>query len=185
MATPEQTTTAATTWELDPHHTLVEFSAKHMMLSTVKGRFTNVAGTIVTNTADHSQASVEVTIDATTLDSHDAQRDGHLKSPDFLDVQNFPTITFKSTKVIVEDAIHLNVIGDLTIHGVTRQIELDTEVTGPTKSLQGKTLAGFSANTVIHRKDFGLNWNVALEAGGFLVSEDVKVAIEGELVQKS
>src|SRR5271165_243039 len=129
MATPQQTTTGTSTWTLDPKHTLVEFSAKHMMITTVKGRFSNVSGTIMTNMADHSQASVDVTIDATTVDSGDAQRDGHVKSPDMLDVQNFPTITFKSTKVLIEDVMHLNVVGDLTIHGVTRQVELDTELT--------------------------------------------------------
>lgn len=185
MATPQQTTTGTTTWELDAKHSLVEFSAKHMMITTVKGRFSDVSGTIVTDMADHSKASVNVTIDATTITTGDAQRDGHLKSPDFLDVQQFPTITFKSTKVLIEDAMHLNVVGDLTIHGVTRSVELDTELTGEGTTPYGQTVAGFSATTTISRKDFGLNWNVALEAGGFLVSDQIKVMIEGEAVKKS
>jgi len=184
MATPQQTVTGSTTWELDPKHTLVEFSAKHMMITTVKGRFATLSGTIVTNMADHSQASVEVTIDAASIDTHEPQRDAHLKSADFLDAQNFPTITFKSTKVLAEDAIHLNVVGDLTIHGVTRQVELDTELTGEGTTPYGQTVAGFTANTTISRKDFGLLWNVALEAGGVLVSDQIKISIEGEATKQ-
>lgn len=185
MATPNTAAAGTTTWELDQAHTLVEFSAKHMMITTVKGRFSNVQGTIVTDMADHSKASVEVTIDAATIDTHDAQRDGHLKSPDFLDVANFPTITFKSTKVLAEDVMHLNVVGDLTIHGVTRQVELDTELTGQGTTPYGTTVAGFTANTTISRKDFDLTWNVALEAGGVLVGDQIKINIEGEAVKKS
>ena len=185
MATPQETTTGITTWELDPKHTLVEFSAKHMMITNVKGRFSNVSGTIVTDMADHSKATVDVTIDATTIDTHDAQRDGHLKSPDFLAVDQYPTITFKSTKVLIEDVMHLNVLGDLTVHGVTRQIELDTELTGQGTTPYGQTVAGFTATTTISRKDFGMNFNMALEAGGFLVSDQVKITIEGEAVKKS
>ena len=181
MTTPQ----GPITWELDPKHTLVEFSAKHMMITTVKGRFSNVSGTIVTDMADHAKASVEVTIDATSIDTHDAQRDGHLKSADFLAVDQFPTITFKSTKVLIEDAMHLNVMGDLTLHGVTRQVELDTELTGQGTTPYGQTVAGFTANTTISRKDFDLNWNVALEAGGFLVSDQIKISIEGEAILKS
>ncbi len=181
MATP-QTQTGQTTWELDPAHSLVEFSVKHMMVATVKGRFSGVKGTVVTDPADYSKASVDVTIDASTIDTRDEKRDGHLKSPDFLDVATYPTITYKSTKVVSEDQTHLTVVGDLTIHGVTKSVELKTEINGQGKNPYGKTIAGFSATTTINRKDFGLNWNVALEAGGFLVSDDIKIAIEGELI---
>ena len=184
MATPEATSTM-TTWELDPTHSSVEFSAKHMKITTVKGRFTKVQGTIITDLSDHTKASIDVTIDASTVDTHDAQRDGHLKSPDFLDVATFPTITFKSKRVLAEDTVHLNVVGDLTIHGVTREVELDTEINGIGTSPQGVTVGGFTANTVINRKDFGLVWNVALEAGGFLVSDEIKISIDGEAVKKS
>jgi polyisoprenoid-binding protein YceI len=185
MTAPQQTATGVTTWELDPKHTLVEFSAKHMMVTTVKGRFSNVSGTIVTDMADHTKGSVAVTIDASTVDTHEPQRDGHLKSPDFLDVQNFPTITFKSTKVLVQDAMHLNVVGDLTVKGVTRQVELDTEITGENQTPYGQTVAGFSATTSISRKDFGLLWNVALETGGVLVSDLIKISIEGEAIKQA
>ena len=177
-------TTGQTTWQLDAAHTLVEFSVKHMMVTTVKGRFTGVQGSIVTDMADHTKGSVDVTIDAATVDTRDEKRDGHLKSPDFLDVVNYPTITFKSTRVVTQDATHLNVIGDLTIHGVTKQVELDTELNGEGTTPYGAHVAGFSATTKINRKDFGLNWNVALEAGGFLVSDDIKISIEGEAIQK-
>ncbi|MBA3824693.1 MAG: YceI family protein [Ktedonobacterales bacterium] len=177
-------TIGQTTWELDASHSLVEFSVKHMMVTTVKGRFTGVKGTIVTDMADHSKGSVEVTIDAATVDTRDEKRDGHLKSPDFLDVATFPTITFKSTRVLAQDAKHLNVIGDLTIRGVTKQVELDTELNGEGNTPFGTHIAGFTATTKINRKEFGLNWNVALEAGGFLVSDDIKISIEGEATQK-
>lgn len=177
-------TTGQTTWELDASHTSVEFSVKHMMISTVKGRFTGVQGTIVTDMADHTKGSVDVTIDVATVDTHDERRDGHLKSPDFFDAATFPTITFKSTRVVAQDATHLNVVGDLTIHGVTKQVELDTELNGEGTTPYGVHVAGFSATTKISRKDFGLNWNVALEAGGFMVSDDIKISIEGEAAKK-
>jgi polyisoprenoid-binding protein YceI len=184
MATP-QTQIGQITWELDPKHTLVEFSARHMMISTVKGRFTDVQGTIVTDMTDHSKASVDVTITTASINTGDEQRDGHLKSPDFFDVAKYPTITFKSTKVVAEDAEHLNVVGDLTIHGVTRSVELKTELSGQGKTPYGVEVAGFTATTSINRKDFGLEWNVALETGGVLVGEQVKISIEGEAIKKS
>jgi len=177
-------TTGQTTWELDASHSTVEFSVKHMMISTVKGHFTGVKGTIVTDMADHTKGSVDVTIDAATVDTRDEKRDGHLKSPDFFDVANFPTITFKSTRVTAQDATHLNVVGDLTIHGVTKQVELDTELNGEGDTPFGTHIASFSATTKINRKDFGLTWNVGLEAGGFLVSDEIKISIEGEATQK-
>jgi polyisoprenoid-binding protein YceI len=184
LAIPQTQAAGLTTWELDPAHSLVEFSVKHMMFATVKGRFSDVKGTIVTDPADYSKSSVDVTIDAATIDTRDERRDGHLKSPDFLDVANYPTITFKSTKVVSEDATHLTVIGDLTIHGVTKPVELKTQINGQGKNPYGLTVAGFSATTAINRKDFSLNWNVALETGGWLVGDEIKIAIEGELIQK-
>jgi polyisoprenoid-binding protein YceI len=184
LATP-QTQTQLTTWELDPSHTLVEFSTRHMMVTTVKGRFTSVKGTITTDMADHSKAGVEVTIDAASITTNDEKRDGHLKSPDFLDVANYPTITFKSTRVVSESADSLTVVGDLTVHGVTKSVELKTELNGQGTTPYGAQIAGFTATTSINRKDFGLNWNVALEAGGWLVGEQIKIAIEGEAVKKA
>jgi polyisoprenoid-binding protein YceI len=178
-------TATRSVWQLDPHHTLVEFSAKHMMVTTVKGRFTSVRGTIVADEANPSQSSVDVEIDTASIDSRDERRDGHLKSPDFLDVEHYPLITFKSTRVLQEDAEHLRVVGDLTIRGTTRQVELATTINGRGKSPMGSEVAGVSAEASINRKDFGLNWNVALETGGWLVSDTVKVAIEAEAIRQS
>src|SRR5579875_1330034 len=184
MATP-QTQTNQVTWEIDPKHTTVEFAVRHMMVSTVKGRFTDVKGTIVTDMNDYTKSVVDVTIATASVDTRDEQRDAHLKSPDFFDVEKYPTITFKSTKVVSEDANHLTVIGDLTMHGVTRSVELKTELSGQGKTPYGPEVAGFTATTSINRKDFGLEWNVALETGGVLVGEQVKITIEGEVIKKS
>jgi polyisoprenoid-binding protein YceI len=190
MATPDTQTRAVstpatrTTWTLDPHHTLVEFSAKHMMVTTVKGRFTSVRGTILADEANPTQSSIEVEIDAASLDSRSEMRDNHLRSADFLDVERYPTITFKSTRIEQLDDERGRVYGNLTIHDATREVALDTTFNGRGKSPYGKEVAGFSAQTSINRKDFGLNWNVALETGGWLVSDTVKIAIEAELVKQ-
>lgn len=185
MTAPNPTSTSTTTWQLDPKHSHVEFSARHMMISTVKGRFGTVEGTIVTDMADHSKASVDVTIQTDSIDTRDEQRDGHLRSPDFLDSANFPTITFKSTRVIQESAENLTVVGNLTLHGVTREVTLKTTLNGQGKSPYGQEVAGFEAQTSISRKDFGLEWNVALEAGGVLVSDQIKISIDGEAVKQA
>lgn len=170
-------------WSIDPAHTTVEFSVRHMMVSTVKGRFTGVSGTIVDVAEEPALSSVDVQIDAASISTNDAQRDGHLRSPDFFDVENYPTLTFKSTR-IEGNRDSFKVIGDLTLHGVTREIELDAEFNGAGTSPYGKRVAGFSAQAKLNRKDFGLNWNVALEAGGMLVSDTIKVQIEVEAVQQ-
>jgi len=178
--TAETTPTQRTTWTIDPSHSLVEFSAKHMMFTTVKGRFTGVRGSIAADESNPANSSVEVTIDAASLTSGDEKRDGHLKSPDFLDVATYPEITFKSTRVQpLDDAgDKLRVVGDLAVHGVTKEVVLDTEKTGVGKTPFGTEVAGFSATTSLNRKDWGLNWNVALEAGGVLVGETVKLALD-------
>lgn len=184
MTTPtSQTQTPATTWTFDPAHTLVEFSAKHMMFTTVKGRFTSVRGTIVDVADDPTRSSVEVEIDAASVTTGDPQRDGHLKSADFLDVANFPTLTFRSRRV---EGTHerFRVIGDLTIRGTTHEVTLEAELQGTGVNPWGKTVAGFSASTEINRKDFGLTWNVALETGGVLVSDRVKLDIEVEALRQ-
>ena len=183
MTSTPQTTTR-TAWTVDPAHTLVEFAAKHMMFTTVKGRFTGVQGTIEIDPADLSLSSVRAEIDASSISTGDAQRDGHLRSADFFDVEQYPTITFASRRVDPIDPERARVIGDLTIHGVTREVVLDTELQGEGKNPWGKTVAGFSATTAINRKDFGLNWNVALETGGFLVGDTIKVALEVQAVQQ-
>lgn len=173
-------TTSSTTWQLDPAHTLVEFSGKHMMFTTVKGRFNTVRGTIALDEANPANSSVEVEIDAASLDTGVAYRDNHLRSADFLEVEKFPTITFKSTRVEPQGNDRALITGDLTIHGVTRPVVLDTELTGRGQSPQHKETIGFEARTTINRKEFGLGWNVALEAGGVLVGETIKIEIAAE-----
>jgi polyisoprenoid-binding protein YceI len=172
------------TWQIDPKHSLVEFSVRHMMITTVKGRFSDVKGTITLDDADITRSSVEAEIDVDTIDTREEQRDGHLRSPDFFDIANHTAITFKSTRVERAGSDRLRVTGDLTVRGVTRQVVLDTEIAGRGKSPFGTEVIGFSAQTNINRKDFGLNWNVALEAGGFMVSDSVKISLEIEAVKQ-
>ncbi len=179
---PAQTGTR-TIWQIDPAHTLVELSVKHMMFTTVKGRFTGVRGTIVDVADDPTKSSVEAEIDAATVNTGEPQRDAHLRSPDFLDVEKYPTITFKSTR-IEGTRERFKVVGDLTIRGTTREVVLDTTFNGTGKNPYGKTVAGFSAATEINRKDFGLTWNVALEAGGWLVGDGIKITIEVQAVKQ-
>ena len=169
-------------WSVDPMHTQVEFSAKHMGIMTVKGQITGVQAMIEFNEHDFTASSVEATIDARTLSTHDEQRDGHLKSPDFLDVEHFPTIAFKSTRI--EHAAHdqYTMTGDLSIRGVTRPVSLEVVYSGQAKDPMGNMHAGFSAYTTINRKDWGLNWNMALETGGLLVGDQIKIALEIEAV---
>jgi polyisoprenoid-binding protein YceI len=171
-----------TTWHIDPSHSLIEFSVRHMMVSTVKGRFTQFQGTIVDVADDPTQSSVEVTIDPTSITTGDDKRDGHLRSADFFNVEQHPTITFKSRR-IEGSREEFTVTGDLTILGVTREVSLDVTFNGIGTNPYGKTVAGFSAETKISRKEWGLNWNVALEAGGVLVSDQLKVSIELQAVK--
>jgi polyisoprenoid-binding protein YceI len=169
------------TWTIDASHTTVEFVAKHMMITTVKGRFAEVAGTIVADEAHIENSSVEVTMQAASLDTRSEQRDAHLRSPDFLDVEQYPEVTFRSTAVRgTKEAFQ--VTGDLTIRGVTRPITLDVEFGGEGKDPWGGTRASFSAHGKFDRRDFGLTWNVALETGGILVSNEVKINIEAQVV---
>jgi polyisoprenoid-binding protein YceI len=176
MTTPTAATTQ--TWTIDPAHSLVELAVKHMMFSTVKGRFRNVAGTIMLNEASLGESSVTAEIDAASIDTGEAQRDGHLRSADFLDVETFPTITFRSTEVVQRGTGPFVVVGDLTIHGVTREVSLEAELVGTGSDPWGGQRAGFTATTTINRRDFGLTWNQALEAGGVLVSDQVKISLE-------
>jgi polyisoprenoid-binding protein YceI len=170
-----------TTWTIDASHTTVEFVAKHMMITTVKGRFAEVAGTIIADEAQIDNSSVEVTMRAASLDTRSEQRDAHLRSPDFLDVEQYPEVTFRSTAVRGTKE-SFQVTGDLTIRGVTRPITLDVEFGGEGKDPWGGTRASFSAHGKFDRRDFGLTWNVALETGGILVSNDVKINIEAQAV---
>src|SRR5438105_9901005 len=183
----KSTATTRSIWKLDPNHTLVEFSGKHMMFTTVKGHFKNVNGTIVLDEADPSRSSVEVEIDASTLYSGVEYRDNHLKSPDFLDIQNYSVITFKSTRVEPESHDHAKVIGDLTIRGVTREVVLETELTGRGKMPMpgAPETIGVEARTHSNRRDSGLTWNVALETGGLLVGDIIKIELAVEAHKQS
>jgi polyisoprenoid-binding protein YceI len=166
-----------TTWKIDSSHSLVEFSVRHMMITTVKGRFAEVEGSIELDEANHTNSSVDVQISAASIDTRSGDRDAHLRSADFLDAENHPYLTFRSSKV-EQDGDEYKVTGDLTIRGVTRQVVLDTELTGFGTTPYGAKVAGFSAKTKINRKDYGLNWNVGLEAGGVLVGDEVKISLE-------
>ena len=185
MATLEQTA-GVTVWTLDPAHSLVEFSAKHMMITTVKGRFADVKGTITVDEANPDRSVVEVEIDVASIDTRQEQRDAHLRSADFLDVETFPTITFRSKRVEgahAEAGDSFRLLGDLTIRGVTREVVLDTTFEGTGKDPWGGERASFSAETKLDRRDFGLTWNQALETGGILVSNQLKLSLEVQAVK--
>lgn len=172
-------TATTTTWTIDPAHSVVEFAVKHMVFATAKGRFSEFSGTITLDRENVANSSVNVEIGAASIDTRDAKRDEHLKSADFFDAENFPTLTFTSTKVESKgDDLHVE--GDLTIRGVTRPVVLEAEFNGQGVNPWGQQVISYSASTKINRKDFGLNWNAALESGGVLVSDDVKINIEIE-----
>jgi len=171
-----------TAWKLDPAHTLVEFSAKHMMITTVKGRIADVEGTIYTDEKDPRKSSVEATLKGASIDTRSDQRDQHLRSGDFLNVDQFPEIRFKSTRV-EGDKNNFKLTGNLTIRDVTREITLDVEFGGINRDPWGGERVGFSASGKIDRRDFGLTWNQALETGGVLVANDIRINIEAEAVK--
>lgn len=182
-ATPERG--QQTTWELDPAHTLVEFAVKHMMFTTVKGRFTGVTGRIRYDEAEPTHSSVEAELEAASIDTRVADRDAHLRSADFLEVERYPRITFHSERIEKKGDNEYDITGPLTIHGQTRPVTLRTELTGKGKDPWGGQRMGFRAETTIRRGDYGLIWNAALEAGGVLVGEEVRILIETEAVLKS
>ncbi len=184
MATSTTTPTSVTTWKLDPAHSAVEFKVKHMMISNVKGSLTGLTGTLTENTTEPSLSAVEATVDVNTLSTGDAQRDGHLKSADFFEAEKYPTMTFKSTKVVRKAEDEYAVTGDLTIHGVTKSVIFAVEgPSAPGKDPWGNTRIGISTTTKINRKDFGLTWNAALETGGFLVGEDVHITLDAQFIK--
>lgn len=169
------------TWELDPAHTNAGFVARHLMVTKVRGRFTDASGRIRVGEGPEDSL-VEVEIAAASIDSGDEDRDAHLRSPDFLDVERFPTIGFRSTRVERTGERTLRVEGDLTIRDVTRPVVLDAEYLGASRDWEGNPRIGFSATTRIDREDFGITWNVALEAGGWLVSKDVEIELEAQAI---
>jgi polyisoprenoid-binding protein YceI len=179
------TPTTATTWTIDPAHTTVEFSVKHMMVSTTKGRFGGVGGSLVIDEQDPTRSYADVKIDASTVDTREERRDAHLKSADFFNVEVHPEITFKSTRVVPESNDRYKVYGNLTILGVTREVVLNTEYNGQNTTPWGTEVIGFTADTKISRKDWGLTYNAALESGGFLVGDDIKIHLEVEAIKQA
>lgn len=174
-------------WVLDPAHSLVEFSTKHMMITTVKGRFAELEGRIETDASSPERSRVEVTMAAASIDTRVEQRDAHLRSADFLDVESHPTIEFRSTRIegaAAKPGDRFRVVGDLTIRGVTREVALDTTFEGTGGDPWGGERASFSAETRIDRRDFGLTWNQALEAGGVLVANEIRIQIEVQAVKQ-
>jgi polyisoprenoid-binding protein YceI len=169
-------------WVLDPSHTSAKFSARHMMITNVNGTFDRVTGSVDFNEAEPEKTVVDVKIDASSINTKDEKRDGHLTSPDFLNVAEFPTIEFKSTKVERTGETSAKLHGDLTIRSVTKPVTLDVEFLGKAKAPWGVWSAGFEANGKINREDWGLTWNVPLETGGWLVGKEVKLHIEAEIM---
>jgi len=172
------------TWVIDPAHSEIQFSAKHLMISTVRGRFNAFTGTIDADENNPTAAKVDVQIDASSLVTGEERRDTHLRSPDFLDVEKYPYLTFKSTRVELLDETHGKLYGELTIRDVTKPVVLSVEYAGQAKTPWGTLSAGFNAQTKINRKDWDLNWNVALETGGWLVGDTITITIELELVKQ-
>jgi polyisoprenoid-binding protein YceI len=181
--TASATTTKTSTWQLDAAHSSVEFSVKHLMIATVKGSFTGIQGAISGDESDLSQAQLTVTIDAASVNTRNEQRDGHLRSADFFDVEKYPTITFAAKRISGDVTGDFKVTGDLTVHGVTREITLDGSFEGHAKDPWGKSRLVYTASGKIRRSDFGLTWNQALETGGVVVSDDVKINVEVQFVR--
>lgn len=176
--------TATTTWNIDPVHSHAEFKVRHMMISNVKGQFKGITGTLKRDGSDLTKSAAEIAIDAATINTGDAQRDAHLKSADFFDVEKFPTLTFKSNRISKSKDGVLTVAGELGIHGVTRNVVLEVE--GPSAEMKdpwGNTRIGLSATTRINRKDFGLTWNAGLETGGILVGDDVNINLDIQFIK--
>jgi len=177
------TAESKTTWSIDSAHSGVHFSVKHLVVATVRGQFDKVSGSVVIDPLNPAESRIHAVIDAASIDTREPQRDAHLRSPDFLDVEQFPTIEFRSTRVArTKDGYA--VTGDLTIHGVTRSVILAVEATDDEiRDHVGNVKRAATATTKINRKDFGLTWNVALETGGFVVGDEIRIEIDVELVQ--
>ncbi|HTV81401.1 MAG TPA: YceI family protein [Acidobacteriaceae bacterium] len=179
-----QQTTAVSTWNIDPVHSIAEFRVRHMMISSVRGQFTGVTGSLTYNESEPEKSQVQATIEVASINTHDPQRDAHLKSADFFDAEKFPAFTFRSSRVTRRADGSLSVAGPLALHGETKEVEFAVEgPTPPTRDPWGNTRIGVVATTKIYRRDFGLTWNAALETGGVLVGEEVSVTLELELVK--
>jgi polyisoprenoid-binding protein YceI len=177
---------ATSTWQIDPAHTAAGFAVKHLMISTVRGQFKGITGTINWDDQDITKSTVDVTIDSTTVDTSEPMRDKDLKSEKFFDVAKYPTITFKSKKVEAVSAGKLKITGDLTIHGVTKEAVLDVEgPTPPVKDPWGNTRVAASATTKVNRQDYGVKWNANMDGGGVVVGDDVNITIDLEMTKKA
>ena len=173
-----------TTWQLDASHSSIGFSVKHLMIATVKGSFGSFHASLGGQENDLTKATVSATIDTASIDTSNEQRDGHLRSADFFDVEKYPAITFVGKKIVGDAFGDFKLVGDLTIRGVTKEITLDATFEGRAKDPWGNSRLGYTAKGKINRTDFGLNWNQALEAGGVLVSDEVKISVEASFVRQ-
>ena len=179
-----QTSGDISTWNIDPAHSAAEFKVKHMMIANVRGHFSRISGVLTLDKSNLANSRVEASIEAASIETRDDQRDAHLKSADFFDVEKFPTLDFKSTRISIAGDEELSVEGDLTIHGVTRTVRFEVEgPTPPAKDPWGNTRVAILATTKISRKDFGLTWNAALETGGILVGDDVTITLDAEFIK--
>ncbi|HET9751391.1 MAG TPA: YceI family protein [Myxococcales bacterium] len=174
---------AATTYDIDASHSATSFAVKHLVVSTVRGQFDKTTGAIQYDEANPARSTVDATVDAASIDTRDPKRDEHLRSADFFDVAKYPTLSFRSTSVATAGKDKLEVKGDLTLHGVTRPVTLAVSATPAVKGMYGETRRAFSATTTIHRKDFGLTWNKAVEAGP-VVGDDVIITLDIEGVER-
>ncbi|HET6144090.1 MAG TPA: YceI family protein [Candidatus Acidoferrales bacterium] len=182
---PSQSTQVSR-WIIDPAHSAAHFSARHLMISNVRGEFTKVTGSAVIDPLNPAKSNVEVQIDANSINTREPQRDDHLRSADFFDVANFPTLSFRSTRIEAKGAEELKLTGDLTIHGVTKEVTFDVE--GPTPEIKdpwGNVRAGITAATKISRKEFGLAFNALTDTGGVVVGDEVKITLEAELIRQA
>ena len=186
MTTATDARQGTTTWTIDAAHSAAGFSAKHMMITTVRGRIADVRGAIALHEAEPARSSVEVELAAASIDTRNDQRDAHLRSADFLDVERFPAIAFRSRRVegaTLREGERFRVVGDLTIRDATREVALDVTYEGRGRDPWGGERVSFSAETTIDRRDFGLTWNAALETGGVLVSNEIRIQIEAQAVR--
>ena len=171
-------------WTIDSHHTQIQFTARHMMISKVRGQFEKFSGTVNLDEENPAETSVDIQIETASVNTREPRRDDHLRSADFFNAEAYPTMTFKSKQVKVLDDMHADLVGDLTIKGVTHEVKMEVEFVGKAKNPFGKFAYGFTGVTRINRKDWGLTWNVALETGGWLVSDEIEISIEIELVNE-
>ena len=178
-------TQATTKWALDPAHSEIGFKVKHLMINTVSGKFEKFEGSVETSGDDFSSARINFTADVVSVNTNSEQRDGHLKGPDFFDAEKNPKLIFSGAKLEAVSGDKYILTGDLTLHGVTKPVKLDAEFGGIAKDPWGNTKAGFTITGKLNRKDWGLNWNAALEAGGFLLADDVKLNIEAQLAKQA